>query len=105
MAKIECTCGNIINVTNENNEFDLVPGSWIELMCQKIETGTMTEQDFFESFLLDHQTVYKCSNCYRLWFKDKDGAFISYIPEHKCEESLLKKIEIKIPLWKRILMD
>ena len=105
MTKIECRCGNVINVTNENNEFDLVPGSWIEFVCQKIETGTMTERDFFESFLSVHQTVYKCSNCYRFWFEGKDGAFVSYIPEYKCEESVSKKVEIKIPLWKKLLTD
>ena len=105
MAKIECICENIINVKNEESEFDLVPGNWIELMCQKIETGDITERDFFESFISVHKTIYKCSNCYRYWFENKDGTFDSYVPEHKCKESLSEKLKIRTSLWKRIFMD
>jgi hypothetical protein len=105
MAKIECKCGNIINVTNENSEFEIVPGSWVESMCQKIETGSINERSFFESFLSVHQTVYKCSKCDRLWFDENSGVFVAYLPEHKCEESSSKKEVNRKPFWKKIFLD
>lgn len=105
MAKIECKCGEIINVTNDLNEFDLIPSNWIESICQEIENVTLTERKFYESFLLVHQTVYKCSRCYRFWFENSDGTFTSYIPEHKCEEALSKSLESKVPFWKKIIMN
>lgn len=86
MSKLQCPCGEIINVTNHINEFELVPNEWIEGIMEKIEENALMSEDcIFQSFLAVHQTVYKCPNCFRLWLENSNGAYDSYIPEHKCE--------------------
>ena len=84
MSKFLCNCGHVMNLTEgwSKYEFSLIPERQIEVIAEQLDDGLLTNSDqFYELIDKDNITVYRCTECKRIYLKDKLRNFESYIQE------------------------
>ncbi|AKH62710.1 MULTISPECIES: hypothetical protein [Photorhabdus] len=85
MPKFTCKCGHVMNLSNEDNdyEYSFIAEKIINEIIWILETNNnvIDSDDFISKIDSKRTSVLTCHECGRFWLENEGGSYNAYIKE------------------------